>query len=87
MHWKRSYVLLIGYARTSTINQKYSLENQIEKLTPKGCEKIFSEEISSVSSNRLEFRNALEFARDGDTPLCQGSCPLLYFSLIFRWAG
>jgi hypothetical protein len=19
-------------------------------------------------------------------PLCQGSCPLLYFSLIFRWA-
>jgi hypothetical protein len=20
------------------------------------------------------------------TPLCQGSCPLLYFSLIFRWA-
>lgn len=20
-------------------------------------------------------------------PLCQGSCPLLYFSLIFRWAG
>jgi hypothetical protein len=21
-----------------------------------------------------------------DVPLCQGSCPLLYFSLIFRWA-
>ena len=21
------------------------------------------------------------------SPLCQGSCPLLYFSLIFRWAG
>ena len=20
-------------------------------------------------------------------PLCQGSCPLLYFSLFFRWAG
>jgi hypothetical protein len=20
-------------------------------------------------------------------PLCQGCCPLLYFSLIFRWAG
>jgi predicted site-specific integrase-resolvase len=45
--------LLIGYARTSTSNQKYSLEDQIEKLTIKGCEKIFSEEISSVSSTAL----------------------------------
>ena len=26
-----------------------------------------------------------EVAPDG-FPLCQGSCPLLYFSLIFRWA-
>jgi len=24
---------------------------------------------------------------DLDLPLCQGCCPLLYFSLIFRWAG
>jgi hypothetical protein len=51
--------LLIGYARTSTSNQKYSLEDQIEKLTSKGCEKIFSEEISSVSSNRPEFEKSL----------------------------
>jgi len=59
--------LLIGYARTSTSNQKYSLEDQIEKLTSKGCEKIFSEEISSVPSNRPEFEKSLEFAREGDT--------------------
>ena len=59
--------MLIGYARTSTRNQKYSLEDQIEKLTLKGCEKIFSEEISSVSSNRPEFEKSLEFARDGDS--------------------
>ena len=59
--------MLIGYARTSTSNQKYSLEDQIEKLTIKGCEKIFSEEISSVSSNRPEFEKSLEFAREGDT--------------------
>ena len=51
--------MLIGYARTSTSNQKYSLEDQIEKLTSKGCEKIFSEEISSVSSNRPEFEKSL----------------------------
>ena len=59
--------MLIGYARTSTSNQKYSLEDQTEKLNSKGCEKIFSEEISSVSSNRPEFEKALEFAREGDT--------------------
>ena len=23
----------------------------------------------------------------GPIPPCQGSCPLLYFSLFFRWAG
>ena len=57
----------IGYARTSTSNQKYSLENQIEKLTQNGCEKIFSEEISSVSAKRPAFDSAIEFARDGDT--------------------
>ena len=59
--------MLIGYARTSTSNQKYSLEDQIEKLTIKGCEKIFSEEISSVSGSRPEFDTAIDFAREGDT--------------------
>jgi hypothetical protein len=27
-----------------------------------------------------------EISRALSAPLCQGSCPLLYFSLIFRWA-
>ena len=55
----------IGYARTSTNNQKYSLEDQVEKLTKSGCEKVFSEEISSVSAFRSEFDTAIEFARGG----------------------
>jgi len=55
----------IGYARTSTIDQKYSLEDQIEKLEKEGCEKIFSEKVSSVQS-RPEFDRCIEFARDGD---------------------
>ena len=58
----------IGYARSSTNNQKYSLEDQVEKLTNSGCEKNFSEEISSVSSSRPEFDKAIEFAREGDPP-------------------
>ena len=56
----------IGYARTSTVEQKYSLEHQIERLEKEGCEKIFSEQVSSIEQ-RPEFQKAIEFARDGDT--------------------
>ena len=55
----------IGYARTSSVEQQYSLEDQIEKLQREGCEKIFSEKVSSVQ-NRPEFENCIEFAREGD---------------------
>ena len=55
----------IGYARTSTVDQKYSLEDQIERLEAQGCEKIFSEKVSSIQK-RPEFENCIEFAREGD---------------------
>ena len=55
----------IGYARTSKIEQKYSWEDQIERLETQGCEKIFSEKVSSVQS-RPEFEKCIEFAREGD---------------------
>lgn len=55
----------IGYARTSTVEQHYSLEHQIERLKSQGCEKIFSEKVSSVQS-RPEFEKCIEFAREGD---------------------
>lgn len=58
--------MLIGYARTSTTQQKYSLEAQIESLNAAGCEKVFSEQVSAVSSDREEFEAALEFVREGD---------------------
>jgi DNA invertase Pin-like site-specific DNA recombinase len=56
----------IGYARTSTIEQNYSLQDQVERLETKGCEKIFSEKVSSVQS-RPEFEKCMDFAREGDT--------------------
>ncbi len=56
----------IGYARTSTIEQSYSLEDQVERLGSQGCEKIFAEKVSSVQS-RPEFEKCIEFAREGDT--------------------
>ena len=55
----------IAYCRTSTISQDYSLEHQREKLENEGCEKIFSEQVSSVDK-RPEFEKALEFCREGD---------------------
>ena len=55
----------IGYARTSTVEQNYSLEDQIERLQQQGCEKVFAEQVSSIQS-RPEFERCIEFAREGD---------------------
>ena len=55
----------IGYARTSSVDQNYSLDAQLERLNQEGCEKVFSEQVSSVD-RRPEFEKALEFCREGD---------------------
>ncbi|MDP6643051.1 MAG: recombinase family protein [Rhodospirillales bacterium] len=57
--------MLIGYVRTSTLDQIAGFESQIDNLTYLGCEKIFQEQVSSVAE-RDELNNAIEFARDGD---------------------
>ena len=58
--------MLIGYARTSTIDQVNGLEAQLEELKGLGCEKIFEEQVSSIAS-RLKLEDAIDFAREGDT--------------------
>jgi DNA invertase Pin-like site-specific DNA recombinase len=58
--------MIIGYARTSSKHQEAGLEDQIEQLRKIGCEKIFSEQVSSVTQ-RDELDKALDFAREGDT--------------------
>lgn len=57
---------IIGYARTSTIDQTYGLAAQLRDLEEAGCEKVFQEQVSSVDRNRPELERALEYARDGD---------------------
>ena len=60
--------MLIGYARTSTLDQKAGLEAQIDELQKAGCERIFEEQVSSVDvTARDQLTAALDFARDGDT--------------------
>jgi DNA invertase Pin-like site-specific DNA recombinase len=59
--------MLVGYARTSTVEQEAGLETQERMLCATGCtDKIFSEQVSSVST-RAKLEAALEFVREGDT--------------------
>ena len=57
--------MLVGYARTSTIEQAAGLAAQKRDLKAAGCEKIFAEQVSSVAA-RAKLTAALEFVREGD---------------------
>ena len=58
--------MLVGYARTSTVDQVAGFEAQKHELEKLGCEEIFCEQVSSVVQ-RSELDNALKFVRKGDT--------------------
>jgi DNA invertase Pin-like site-specific DNA recombinase len=58
-------MMLVGYARTSTVDQDAGLEAQLRELTGLGCEKVFQEQTSSIGA-RKALEDALEFARQGD---------------------
>lgn len=58
--------MLIGYARTSTLEQRASIEAQVKALEAAGCEKVWQEQVSSVA-HREALEAALEYAREGDT--------------------
>jgi DNA invertase Pin-like site-specific DNA recombinase len=58
--------MLVGYSRTSTVEQVAGFEAQIRDLHRIGCEEIFQEQASSVAQ-RAELDNALKFVRKGDT--------------------
>ena len=57
--------MLIGYARVSTQDQNLDLQRQA--LQDAGCERIFEETASGKSADRPGLKQALEFARAGDT--------------------
>lgn len=58
--------MLIGYARTSTLEQKAGLEAQRESLTAVGCERLWEEQVSSVGA-REALMAAVAYSREGDT--------------------
>src|SRR3984893_2259172 len=62
----KGHFMIIGYGRTSTIEQVAGLESQIRDLKAAGAEKLFRENVSSVAP-RKQLEAAIEFAREGDT--------------------
>lgn len=57
--------MMIGYARTSTLEQNAGLEAQRESLSAIGCERVWEEQTSSIGP-REALRAAIDFAREGD---------------------
>jgi len=59
--------MLVGYARTSTLDQTAGIEAQERDLLAHGCEKLFREQVSSVDvPERKQLAEVLEFIRAGD---------------------
>ena len=54
--------MLIGLARTSTLEQVAGLESQIRDLEAFGCERVFKEQVSSVAE-REQLEAALGMLR------------------------
>ena len=57
--------MLIGYARTSTLDQTAGFEAQLTELAQAGCEKVFREQVSSVAA-RAQLEAALDYIREND---------------------
>jgi DNA invertase Pin-like site-specific DNA recombinase len=58
--------MLIGYARTSTTEQKAGLADQVAELNKLGCDEIFEEYGSGIDAERPKLRDAIGFVRAGD---------------------
>jgi DNA invertase Pin-like site-specific DNA recombinase len=57
--------MIVGYMRTSTVEQVAGFEAQKGALEQAKCEKIFAEQTSSVAE-RPELKRMIDFVREGD---------------------
>jgi len=58
--------MILGYARTSTTDQKAGLEAQERDLKAAGVERVYKEQ-TSATGPRKALAEAIDYARDGDT--------------------
>jgi DNA invertase Pin-like site-specific DNA recombinase len=56
--------MLIGCARVSTLDQ--NLDLRLDALKKAGCEKIFTDKLSSAKADRPGLQEALAYLRPGD---------------------
>ena len=56
--------MIIGYVRVSTVEQNEA--RQLVTMEKYNVEKIFKEKVSAKDTNRPEFKNMLDFIREGD---------------------
>lgn len=57
---------IVGYARTSTLEQVAGFEAQLRDLKAAGCSKLFQEQVSSIAK-RQQLEACLDYLREGDT--------------------
>ena len=57
--------MLIGYARTSTVDQQAGFDVQLLELNAYGCERLYQEQVSAVAT-RTQLEAAIDMLRDGD---------------------
>lgn len=57
--------MLVGVARTSTVEQMAGLESQVRDLKAYGCEEVYQEQVSSVGE-REQLDAAIKSLRTGD---------------------
>jgi DNA invertase Pin-like site-specific DNA recombinase len=62
-----NYIMLIGYARVSTDDQDFALQE--DALKKAGCKKVFYDKMSGAGSERKGLREALDYLRDGEDTL------------------
>lgn len=60
--------MIVGYGRTSSVEQVAGLEAQERDLRAAGAEKLFTEQVSAVA-RRDQLEAALDFIREGDVLL------------------
>lgn len=58
--------MLIGYARTSTMDQVAGFDAQKRELERLGAERVFAEQLSAKDADRPELQKLLGFVRQGD---------------------
>ena len=69
--------MIVGYARTSTVEQEAGFEAQLKQHKAAGCEKVFSEQVSAVAATREQLEAALDFVREGDSLPNHGAITIL----------